>query len=100
MQKLVAIFILMCWFLSGFSQVNITRVEYFIDTDPGFGNATTISIIPAPNISNNNLVVPLGSISPGLHALFMRSKDANGKWSITSRTFFYILPEQPVVLPT
>ena len=45
-----------------FSCVNITvaqatekihRIEYFFDTDPGFGNATTVNVIPAATTITN-----------------------------------------------
>ena len=88
MKKLIAILLSSCWLLITSAQVNITRSEYFIDTDPGFGNGTSISIIPSPDISNINLAVPLGSLSPGRHALFIRSRDAGGRWGVSSRTFF------------
>ena len=33
------------------AQTNITRVEYYIDTDPGYGNGTEAAISPSPELS-------------------------------------------------
>ncbi|MEO8111694.1 MAG: hypothetical protein ABI594_16730 [Ginsengibacter sp.] len=90
MQKIIAIIVCWCWFITASAQPNITRVEYFIDTDPGFGKATSITInTPSNNISNGTFNVSIGSLSTGIHALFIRSRDANGKWSVTNSRFFY-----------
>ena len=59
----------------------ITRVEYFFDTDPGFGNGNSIPITSAATITQG-FTVPLGSVTQGFHALYIRAKDNNGLWSI------------------
>lgn len=63
---------------------NITAVEYFIDTDPGFGNATPISITPGLNVSNVTANINTAGLTNGVHRVFFRSKNVNGKWSITN----------------
>ncbi len=68
---------------------NITGAEYFIDKDPGFGNAVSIPIANNPNAANLPVAVNVAASSQGLHTLFLRSKDANGKWSITNSFLFY-----------
>ena len=89
MQKIIAIIVCWAWFLQASAQPNIVFAEYFVDNDPGFGNATSISIVPSPNISDNLFNVSIGSLLSGLHTLFIRSKDANGKWSVTNPKIFY-----------
>jgi len=59
----------------------LTRVEYFFDIDPGFGNGTVIPIANAVNITQG-FTVPLGTVSEGFHSLYIRAKDNNGLWSI------------------
>ncbi len=59
---------------------NITRMEYFFDADPGFGNGTSISFTPGVDINNHSFVVNTSTLLPGLHYLFVRSKD---DWSLT-----------------
>ena len=61
---------------------NITRMEYFWDADPGIGNATAISITPGQTASGT-LAIPLSSLATGLHTLSVRSRDAQGRWSVT-----------------
>jgi hypothetical protein len=63
---------------------NITAMEYFVDTDPGFGLATSVVITPSQNISNFTFPANLTTFSIGNHNLFVRAKDANGKWSLTN----------------
>lgn len=60
---------------------NITRLEYFIDTDPGFGNGTNIPVTANSSITNIPLVVNMTGLSQGTHHLEIRARDANGKWS-------------------
>ena len=67
----------------------ITGAEYFIDTDPGFGNARPIPLTGNPDVPSIPLNVDIATASQGLHTLFLRSKDANNKWSITNRFLFY-----------
>ena len=69
---------------------NVTKVEYFIDADPGFGSATDVPVTAATDISGVALAVPLAALPAGFHALSVRSRDANGKWSLTNvRSFYY-----------
>ena len=46
---------------------NITAAEYFIDTDPGIGNATAISVAAAVNISNVTPAINVTGLSNGVH---------------------------------
>lgn len=75
----------------------VTKCEYFIDTDPGLGQGSNISISPATNLTDVTVPVNLNNTAPGLHVLFVRSADANGKWSITNRFLFY--KSVPVSIP-
>ncbi|MBF9222794.1 T9SS type A sorting domain-containing protein [Hymenobacter ruricola] len=77
-----------------YGQAPIARAEYYIDADPGFGAATafTLPAIPAADVAGLTAAVPLGSLSAGFHALGVRSQDADGKWSLTSRRTFYYEP--------
>ena len=67
---------------------DITRVEYFFDSDPGPGNGISIPITPGINI-NINQVLDAGSISDGFHWIYIRGKDANSRWSTSYGRFFY-----------
>ena len=62
---------------------NITAAEYFIDVDPGFGAATPITITPTGNISALNAGINVSGLSNGIHRLYIRVRNAAGRWSLT-----------------
>ncbi len=78
---------------------NITRVEYFLDNDPGFGLGTNIPVTPATTISNLQFPINLASVAEGFHMLYVRAKDMNGKWSLSEVRSFYKTAISPSVLP-
>jgi hypothetical protein len=81
------------------AQSNITRVEYFFNTDPGFGNGTPVNGIPAaPDISEQAFSADLSALPVGLNNLFIRSRDQNGKWSVTN-SFLFIKSATSSTLP-
>lgn len=88
MQKIIILIGCCCFTLFSWSQTNITKAEYFFNTDPGFGNGINIPITPAADLSNINFPANLAPLSLGLNSLFIRSRDANGKWSVTNRFLF------------
>jgi len=67
----------------------INRLEYFIDTDPGFGNATSVAINPVADTSDVNFTVDITSLPIGFHNIYMRSRDDNGSWSLTNRWLLF-----------
>lgn len=72
------------------------RVEYFLDTDPGYGLATSVSGIRE---GNNGIAFDLGDALPGSHILYVRSQDSEGRWSATVAHPLFIrekAPQQPV----
>lgn len=58
----------------------INRVEYYFDSDPGFGSGTSIPITPATDLTFD-FTIPLNTVSEGFHLLYMRAK-SNGLWSL------------------
>lgn len=90
MKKVTILFCLLAVF-SFVKAQNVIQAEYFIDTDPGFGNAA-FALIPSvdstwqlPNVSSTGL-------SLGYHKLYVRTQDSNGMWSHTTRYNFEIVP--------
>lgn len=67
---------------------NVVKLEYFYDTDPGFGNGTDVPITQAQNLSNIVFNANVTSLATGIHTLYIRSKDAQGKWSETQQLYF------------
>lgn len=68
---------------------NITKVEYFIDEDPGEGNGIQIPVTPSPNIVGINFMVDISEYENGFHRLYVRTKDARGRWSLANIKSFY-----------
>ncbi|MBD0259040.1 MAG: hypothetical protein ICV83_25255, partial [Cytophagales bacterium] len=80
---------------------NITRVEYFVDKDPGFGRGVNVPVAAAENLSDVAFNVPADTLSEGFHKLYVRALNAGGRWSLSGvRTFykenFTIDPTKPV----
>jgi hypothetical protein len=63
----------------------VLQAEYFIDTDAGVGNNSLITLTnPLPD-GTYNLNINLATTSAGYHKLYIRTKDIDGKWGITTR---------------
>ena len=70
----------------------LSNVEYYIDTDPGYGNGVPVAINTPLNLQNFNLNINVSGLSAGNHKLFIRAKDAYGKWSYDYRYVFSVSP--------
>lgn len=68
-----------CCMQAAFSQTP-SKVEYFLDEDPGYGQAQTINNI---NLDGNNLTFNLENVKYGAHVLYIRTQDSEGRWSTT-----------------
>jgi hypothetical protein len=72
------------------TESNITRAEYFIDTDPGFGLATAIPVTtPAKKVALS-FNVNANSLSEGFHMIVLRARDQLGRWSTTRQQVFFV----------
>ncbi|WP_298341277.1 T9SS type A sorting domain-containing protein [uncultured Algibacter sp.] len=75
------------------AQSNVSQIEYFLDTDNGFGLNTVLNII-SPDV--DVLETVMANIPPsttiGYHKLYIRTKDEDGKWSQTIRKNIEIFP--------
>jgi hypothetical protein len=61
----------------------IVAGEYFIDTDPGMGNGTSISLTAGDTV-NLNPSISTSSLSPGIHYLYVRVKNARKQMEFNS----------------
>ena len=68
--------------VSGTPNPNMISIEYFVDTDPGFGNATSLTFTTQNPVATETFNIDLSSINSGLHILHVRTKDANNNWSL------------------
>ncbi|MCU0368768.1 MAG: hypothetical protein MUF39_08050, partial [Cyclobacteriaceae bacterium] len=82
--------------ISNVQATNLTRAEYFIDTDPGFGNGTNLPITSGASI-NLAFTVPLNSLTPGFHTLHVRTRDNTTRWTHAHIQTFYVVP--PIMTP-
>jgi cytochrome b subunit of formate dehydrogenase len=69
---------------------DISRIEYFFDNDPGFGNGTEITGYTQPNadLSNYSTVIDASILTDGIHILFVRTKNTANIWSQAYRQTF------------
>ncbi len=63
----------------------IAKAEYFFDTDPGVGNARSITISPTDTAVTKTFTASASGLSPGYHKLYIRAQDSTGRWSISAR---------------
>ncbi len=61
---------------------SIVEAEYFYDTDPGIGNATSIALSGNTDSSEFAGNVSTVGLSLGTHQLCIRAKNASGEWSM------------------
>ena len=74
----------------------LDKAEYFIDTDPGFGNATPINISPSADSASLVLNVNTTGLSAGSHTLNIRYRNTNGLWGIFITDTFNLCATPPV----
>lgn len=70
--------------------VEISRAEYFWDTDPGYGQANNLPIATVASMINETYSIPTTGLSAGTHSLVVRLRDENGSWSIMSEQLVVI----------
>ena len=68
----------------------IMAAEYYIDADPGVGNATNLSIATVGDSVSFIAAIPSTGLSEGFHFLAIRVKDADSNWSEFETRGFYI----------
>ncbi|MGV3630979.1 MAG: T9SS type A sorting domain-containing protein [Bacteroidota bacterium] len=58
----------------------IVSGEWFVDADPGIGSGTAFSVTPGTDVSSAINVSTMG-LADGVHYLFIRVREDNGRWS-------------------
>lgn len=77
---------------------DLILVEYYIDTDPGYGLATEVSVEPNSEL-DLNFNADISALTEGVHTLYVRGKDTADHWSTSVNHTFYVgfnIPNQPV----
>ncbi|MEP1096344.1 MAG: LamG-like jellyroll fold domain-containing protein [Cyclobacteriaceae bacterium] len=91
MRSLTLRFLLVCLSLHSMGQT-INEMEYFFDSDPGYGMATSITITPGSTV-NQLFNAPTGTLATGFHDLFVRVKETGGTMFITPAGGFFEVGE-------
>ena len=94
------IFFIIAFFLSMVKvsgQSNIVKGEYFIDTDPGTGQGTPVTVSSPSTDVSLTLSPSTAAIQPGYHLLNYRFLDAAGHWGLTYSRGFYLYPAPPAL---
>jgi hypothetical protein len=73
---------------------NIAQAEYFIDIDPGFGNATSIPVSTPGNDLTLTLSPEIQALGPGIHYIQFRAMDLNGRWGTGANAIFVVVKLQ------
>lgn len=68
---------------------NIVAMEYFIDSDPGYGAETAVAMSPGSPVAVN-FTAALTSLGLGTHKISIRAKDINNKWSVVGIKDFIV----------
>nr|WP_320193973.1 RHS repeat-associated core domain-containing protein [uncultured Desulfobacter sp.] len=80
----------------------IAAAEYYIDSDPGLGQGTSLGAVDGLLDSNQEeLVLPdidVSHLMPGLHTLYLRVQDNEGTWGVVRQTRFTIYEEPDAIV--
>lgn len=71
----------------------VSRLEYFWDEDPGFGNGTPLNIAPDQEVSVDNMEVSTEGLSTGDHQLYVRAYGYTG-WGPTIQFVVRVQPDE------
>jgi hypothetical protein len=81
----ILIFIVLLFYNTLALAQTVLQAEYFIDTDAGVGNNSLVTLTnPLPD-GTYNFNINLATTAVGYHKLYIRTKDSDGKWGITTR---------------
>ncbi|WP_418513289.1 T9SS type A sorting domain-containing protein [Corallibacter sp.] len=72
-----------------FNTANIDGFEYYVDTDPGIGNGTQLSVAAMETI-DQSFNIPIAALSSGSHKLFIRAKNSDGTYGAYDNVAFSI----------
>lgn len=73
------------------AQSDITKLEYFIDEDPGVDNGTDIAFSQGQTVDiQHSIDIPSLALSNGIHLLVIRAQNLDGEWSFYEARSFFI----------
>ncbi|OYU93947.1 MAG: hypothetical protein CFE21_18330 [Bacteroidetes bacterium B1(2017)] len=70
----------------------LSKIEYFFDSDPGFGLGTQVNYT---SVSGETQVIDINTngLSSGVHVLNVRVKNIANQWSLTHAKVFLVMPD-------
>ena len=72
------------------SNSEVVAIEYFFDEDPGFGLGFSLAVNPAQSIDLPVEISIPETLENGDHIIYMRVKDSNDRWSLSSSRILQI----------
>ncbi|RZL50076.1 MAG: T9SS type B sorting domain-containing protein [Pedobacter sp.] len=69
---------------------NVKAAEYFIDSDPGKGNGTSIPVAIVGASTSFVATIPTTGLTNGFHNLIIRTRNELGQWGLGENRVFYI----------
>lgn len=74
---------------------DIVTLEYYINSDPGLGEAQSIDIdTPSLDVSETLAIMLPDDLDQGINQLAVRARDQAGTWSTTQHSLFVLIPAQ------
>ncbi len=74
---------------------DIVSGEYWVDTDPGWGQGFPITGLPLQEeVSSHAFIIPTNALAQGIHTIGYRTKDAQGRWSHTNHGTLLVLAQE------
>lgn len=89
MKALVQLLLLGLLASSAIAQ-SVTELEYFFDSDPGFGNGTSIFVTEVDGEVNYEGSIVASSLSSGIHTLYIRAKNSDDEWGLTIKKLILV----------
>lgn len=71
--------------------LNVAKLEYFFDTDPGYGLGSQIAISEGSTVLKK-VLLDATQLTPGKHSLFVRPGDQVGGWGLPQEMAFHLFP--------
>jgi hypothetical protein len=68
----------------------VTKAEYFVDTDPGVGNGTALTLSAAGDYTGP--VTTVSCLAVGSHNLYVRAMNSDGVWGLYDSASFAVNP--------
>jgi len=93
-MKTITTLLMLLLYTFVFGQSNLTDAEYFINHDPGYGNATPV-LLSGDTVFIDELII--NDLDLGTHDIYLRVKNDSGIWGMAQTAPFLII--ETIVLP-